>query len=148
MEASGNFSNEKIGGMSVYIDTNQNNKVDTKDIWYEMHIREGKEVFGARYSVELKEFNSNALVKYNFVNTKNESRSHPVWSIKIPKKEVWNKLGIVYMRFEYNPYDYECLQSSETDCIVRIPKYNKNYAAKSWRVYYEFGPVIRLRFNP
>jgi len=142
IEASNHFSKEKTGEIRLYVDKNRNGKIDVSDIRYKMVRNIDDYELKALY-LSNKEFSSVALVEYAFGSTKNESRPHPVWKVKIPKTEILSGLGEIHIRFEYW---YETCP----DCILRIPEYNVTPTSnvRDNKGLLNFGPVKKLKFKP
>lgn len=142
VEALNQFSREKTGEIRLYVDLNRNSKIDISDIRYKII----KDVNGYKlqsFYLSGKAFSSLALVEYAFSSTKNQSRSHPIWTLKIPKTEIFFKSGEGNMRFEH--WSEMC-----PDCIIRIPAYNITGASniRDANGLLNFGPVKKLKFNP
>ncbi len=141
MEALNNFSDGKAGEIQVYVDLNGNGKIDVLDIRYKI-IRDSENCKLESNYLSGKNFNSIALVGYSFTSTKYQSIPHPIWSLKIPKTEVFVKSGEIDIRFEY--WFETC-----PNCKVKIPEYNDAEISniRDANGLLEFGPVKKIKFN-
>jgi hypothetical protein len=142
MEALNYFSRENTGEMHLYVDLNGNGKIDVNDVRYKL-IRDGDGYNLEAIYLSNKYFESSAVVGYSFIRTKNQSRAHPLFSITIPKTEVFYRTGEIHIRFEY--WSEAC-----PDCVVRIPAYNITGRGKvrDENGLLDFGPVKKMEFTP
>lgn len=142
MEALNHFSSENTGEMHVYVDINGNGKIDVFDVSYKLY-RDGDGYNLKANYLSNKDFASDAVVGYSFLRTKIQSRPHPLFSITIPKTEIFYKSGEISVRFEY--WSEAC-----AGCVVRIPAYNITGRSnvRDENGLLDFGPVKRMEFTP
>jgi len=142
MEVLNYFSPIKTGEMHLYVDLNRNGKIDVTDIRYKL-IRDGDGYNLEAIYLSNRYFESSAVVGYSFIRTRNQSRPHPLFSITIPKSEVFYRVGELNLRFEY--WSEAC-----SDCVVRIPAYNITGRSnvRDENGLLDFGPVRKIEFTP